>query len=1144
MYGIRLEQVSRVRWAFLSNRTHTQVALAMAPCLLILAMTSYGRAQATASLEGVVSDPTGALLARAEVTATSLSTGLGRKVTTGADGYYRIASLPVGGYDISVMQSGFKRTVLKAVTLTVGQVARVDITMQIGDVQQEVTVQGTVPLIDATTTGVGGVVENNQIMAMPLNGRHFLQLGLLIPGVSEPQAGSTQAQWGTAGGNIGFSVAGQRDSYNDFTLDGVNVMDTNYNTVTVSPSVDAVQEFRIIADGYSAKYGIVPGAQVDIVTRSGTNLFHGSAYEYLRNSALDAKNYFDDPNKPIPPYKQNQFGATVGGPIKKDRAFFFLSYEGLRIRQSLTQETTVPTAAMHNGDLSGINPGTGQPFPQITDVHHVPYPGNQVPLTAFNSMAAGILELTPLPNINTASPGQSNYLAVASRYDNSNVYLGRIDYQLTPKNLAFIRYIQQQDDSSVPFVQRFSPVLPGPNGFGDVSTSYGRNADIAVISSFTPALVNSFHLGWNELDALVESQNIDSNFIQNLGYFRYGATMNHGIPYISIPGMGGTGDNDTLQPNIRRNNGYEFRDDLSWTRGRFTHEFGGDDWLYFLAGVTDTFSNGEFEFGSDHGFGQNVTGSGFSDFLLDRPRVSLIQLGVGYGHYRYNYLGMYYAGQYRATQRLTLNFGLRWEFSTSPTPVDGTVMSVLDMKAGAIVLGSQSGTMPSLNDPLTQYFIRNFGTTFMTNRQLGLPAAVNPTYYPNLAPRFGFAWDAFANGQTVVRGSVGLYNSFQERGYSVESGSLGPPFAPTVATFQDSLYFPTTPNTYETTFAFGGPIDRTSDNGGPSTAGVPPGVRPGYVEEWTLGVQSMFGRSTVFELSYAGNHGVHLNGFYLADQNYPNTAQAPGGYPPNTEFGESFQEHSQGMSWYNGLSARVQRRMTSGLTFTVGYTWARSEDTVSTFTGGPTDSPVPQNSYDISGNKGLSNFDRRNRFIVNYVWELPFGQGKRFLNRGGVANVVLGGWQWGGLATVESGTPFTVQLTSNVSGIASSNADRPNCVSNPNEGAPDTVQEWFNVNAFAPNTTITPATGSPYQLLGTCGRNIVQGPPVRDFDTTLAKTFPLTERVNLEFRTDFFDVLNHPNFNDPNRYYATATFGQITSAALPRLIQFGLRLSF
>ena len=1125
-------------------RCAPRLGAALLVLALVVSLSPAGFAQATATLEGLVKDPSGAIIPQAEVTALHVSTGLSRTVNTDKDGYYRIPSLPVGTYRLTVTAKGFKQSVLEDVTLIVGQVAKIEVALQVGQVQEQVEVEGVAPLVDSSTTNVGGVVENQQIMAMPLNGRHFLQLGLLIPGVSEPQAGSTQAQWGTAGGNIGFSVAGQRDSYNNFTLDGVNVMDTNYNTVTVSPSVDAVQEFRISADGYSARYGILPGAQVDIVTRSGTNGLHGSAYEYLRNSAIDAKNYFDFADQSIPPYRQNQFGVTLGGPIKKDHAFFFFSYEGLRIRQALTQETTVATEDMHNGNLSGINPGTGKPFPQVSDVNGVPYAQNMIPTTDFNPMAAAILARIPLPNIPNAAPGASNYLAVGNRLDDSDSYLGRIDYQLSPRNLAFVRYAQQRDASTSPFVVRFNPVLPGPDGFGDVSGSMGRNADVSITSTITPSMVNSFHFGYNGLHAMVASQNAGANFIAGLGFTRYGKTLNGGIPYISIPGLGGMGDNDTLQPNIRRNNGFQFRDDLTWTRGKFTHEFGGDYWFYRLAGVTDTFSNGEFTFGRDTGFGQNATGSGFSDFLLDRPRFSLIQLGVGYGYFRYNYFGMYYSGQYRASPRFTVNYGLRWEFSTTPTPTHGTVTSMLDLPAGAIVLGSQSGQMPSLGDPLTQYFINTFGTTFKTNRDLGLPASIDPTRFLNLAPRIGVVWDVGGDSRTVIRSSFGLFNNFQERGYDVQSGVLGPPFAPTIGTFQDSLFFPTTPNTYETTFAFGGPTDRTTDNGGPSTGGIPPGTRPGYIEEWNVSVQRQLAKSTVAEISYAGNHGVHLNGFFLNDQNYPNSPTSAGGFPPNAEFGESFQEHSRGMSWYHGLSGRVQQRVSHGVSFTVGYTWAKSEDSVSTFTGGPTDSPVPQNSYDISGNKGLSNFDRRNRFIMNYVWELPFGKGKRFLNQGGITDAVLGGWQWGGLATVESGYPFTVQLTANVSGIASSNADRPNCIADPNAGAPHTVGEWFNTAAFAPNTTIIPTSGFPYELLGTCGRNIVTGPPYRDFDTSLSKTFNLGERFQMNFRADFFDLLNHPNFNTPNRYFATATFGEITAAQTPRLIQFGLHLTF
>ncbi len=1125
--------------------TANPAIIVLSSILLLCAVFNVtGYAQSTSTLEGVVKDPSGAVVPGANVSASEMSTGLIRSAKSDAGGYYSLLSLPVGTYDLTVSSTGFKTTVLHGITLRVDQTAAVNVDLEVGQISQRVAVQGSTPLVDTATTSVGGVVENKQIMSMPLNGRHFLQLGLLIPGVSEPQQGSTQKQWGSQGGDIGFSVSGQRDSYNNFTLDGVTLMDTNYNTVTVSPSVDAVQEFKIIAGGYSARWGIMPGAQVDIITRSGTNALHGSLYEYFRNSVLDAKNYFDSPTLSIPPYKQNQFGGTLGGPLKRDKTFYFFSYEGLRIRQSLTEETVVPTLAMHNGDLSGINPSTGLSFPQIKNVNGVPYLRNQVPMTSINPMAAAILAKTPFPNLN-AAPGGLNYLGIGQHYDNSDNFLGRFDFQLNSANLVNGRYIQQHDSFSTPFVQRFSPTLPGSAGFGDIAGEMGRNIEVGLTTILTPSAVNTFHFGNNNLNAIVQSQNNKSNFLANLGIDRYGATLNHGIPFISVPGLGVMGDSDTLQPNIRRNNTFEFRNDFTWTRGRFTHEFGVDYWRAYLNGVTDTFSNGSFTFGNYlAGFGQTITGTGYSDFLLDRPRVSLVQLGNGYGSYRYNYMGLYYAGQYRANSKLVLSYGLRWEFSTSPTPIDGTVSSVLDLQKGVIILGSQSCTMPSLSDKLTQYFINTFGTKFATNCQAGLPASVDPTRYNNLAPRFGLTWDVSGNQRMVVRSSAGIFNSFQERGYNVESGSLGPPFAPTVATFQDSLFFPTTPLTYENAFAFGGPSDRTTDNGGPSTAGVPPGVRPGYVEAWTLNLQSQLTNTMSTQISYVGNHGVHVNGFILTDQNIPNSPSAPGGFPPDPRYGESFQEESQGQSWYHGVSGQIQRRMSAGLTAIAGYTWSKSEDNVSTFTGGPTDSPLPQNSYDLAANKGLSNYDARNRFIFNYVWDLPFGNGRKYHNSGGIGNAVLGGWQWSGIVTLQSGHPFTVQLTGNVSGISSSNADRPNCVGDPNSRAPHTISEWFDTSVFQNNTTVHPATGRPYQLLGTCGRNIVDGPPTRNFDTSLGKTFPVKGESNIEFKADFFNALNHANFDIPNRYYGTSTFGHITQAEFPRLIQFSLRYQF
>jgi Carboxypeptidase regulatory-like domain len=1108
-------------------------------CLTMCAGRAWG--QATATIQGVVSDDSGAAIPGAQVTATQTATGLTRSTKTDATGYYRLPALPVGTYTIEASRTDFQKTVVSGINVTVDQYAQVNVAMQLGTVQQTVTVTAAPPLVDTSTATLGSLVGRQQVQDLPLNGRHFLQLADLVPGVVSSPQGTTQNLYNVGGGYIGFSVSGQRDSYNNFTLDGISIVDPTYNTITVGPSVDAIQEFKIVANGYSPQYGLVPGAQVDIVTRSGTNGFHGSAFEYFRNSALDAKNFFDLPGE-IPPYRQNQFGGTAGGPIKKDKAFFFFSYEGLRVRQSLTQLTLVPTLAMHEGNLSGVNPGTGEPFPQVYNTDGVPFLNNQVPVADFNPMAAAILDRVPLPNITGALPGQYNYDAVGQHSLNDDEFLGRIDYQLTNNTLAFVRYVQDKNSQTQPFPARFSAALPSPQGFGDSFGAMGRNIGVELNSTLSPRLANVFRFGFDSLHALGQSENIDSNFLSSVGISRPTPTLNFGIPEILIPGFGEMGDADEFQPNLRRNSTVQFTDDLTFTQGKFTHQFGGDYRLYHTHGVVDTWSQGEFTFGNELlGFGQVMTGSGFSDFLLDRPRLAIVQLGVGLGSYRWNYLGGYYSGQYRATRTFTFDFGLRYEFDTSATPIDGTITSILDLPKNVIVLASQNCTMPSLNDPLTQYFITSFGTRFATNCQLGLPASTNPSYYHGFAPRVGFAWDALGNSRVVVRGGFGIFNNFQERGYTAESNRLGPPFAPTVASFQNALFDPALPPlTYENTFTTGGPPGAAS---APSTAGVPPGVRPGYVEQWTTSVQSQVSKNTMLEATYVGSHGLHLNGFILTDQNYPNSPTMMGGFPPNPAYGESYQEYSGYKSWYNGGTLQLQRRLSAGLTFTAAYTYSRSEDTISTFSGGPTDAPVPQNSYDVAANKALSNFDMRNRFVFSYLYALPFGSNQRFVQHG-ILGTVLSNWQWGGVLTLESGQPFTVQLPANVSGIASSGADRPNCVGNPNVGAPHTIEEWFNTAAFAPNTVITPTGGSPYELLGTCGRNIVDGPGLKNFDTSLLKDIPIHETHSLQFRAEFFNFLNHPNFNVPNRYFGTSTFASIDSAQFPRQIQFALRYAF
>lgn len=1118
--------------------------LCMGAGLILSERAAY--AQGTAAVEGTVTDSKGNGVPGTKVTLKLLATSAERSATTDESGYYRISGVVIGVYELTFEHAGFNTTVLKQVHLQVDQVAKFDVALKIGEVRESISVQGEAPLVDTSSTAVGGVIDNRQIIQLPLNGRYFLQLALLFPGAMASPQGTTQSQWGTVGGRIGFSVSGNRDSLNVFTLDGVNVMDRNYNTITVSPSVDVVQEFKIVANAYSAQYGMLPGAQVDIVTRSGANQYHGTAFEFLRNSALDAKNFFDAPSRAIPPFKQNQFGGTFGGPIVKDRTFFFANYEGFRVRQSLTQLTVVPTAAMRSGDLSGTNPGTGLPFPVVRDpVTGIAFTSNQIPVAQINPLAAAVLARIPLPNIPGALPGQFNRVAVGQHNLGNDQGGIRIDHQLSSRISLFGRYTDQRNAETEPFVIRFTPGTPPPEGFGDVRTEHGRNLSVGMTYVLTSRMVNEFRFGYNQLRANRQSQNVGVDLLGLLHIPRYGSTLNTGIPFFNVTGFGQMGDSDNLQPNIRKNDSFQWKDDITYTRGKFTHHWGVDFRENRSTGVTDTFSQGEFRFGDERlGFGQTMTGTAFGDFLLDRPRVSLIQLGTGLGSYRFHYFGSYYAASWRVLPSFTLDFGLRWEFETAPTPVDGQFTSILDVSKGAIILSSQGGTAPPLTDALTQYFINTFGTKFLTNTQAGLPASTNQSHYKNFAPRFGFVWDTFKNARFIVRGGAGLFTNLQERPYEVSSNRLGPPFAPTIVSFQNALFVPgLTPLTYENVFAQGGPANRPASDGGPSTGGVPSGVRPGSVQQWTLSLQSQITPNLMAEAVYVGSHGVHVNGFYIANQNVPNSPTAPA-FSPDPRFGESFEEHSQGMSWYHGVTLRLQQRVSKGLTFSGGYTFAKSEDTVSTFTGGPTDAPVPQNSYDLAGNKGLSNFDVRQRFILSFLYELPFGKGKHYLNQGGIAAAIFGDWQLGGVLTLQGGQPFSVQLTGNVSGISASGADRPNCLSNPNLGSGQSPNRWFDTAAFTLPTRIIPTMGFPYRLLGNCGRNIVTGPTFKNYDNTLSKRIQITERQALEFRAEFFNLFNHPNFNMPDRFFGSATFGKVSSARFPRQIQFGLRYSF
>lgn len=549
-------------------------------------------------LEGIITDPSGAVIPGAQVELKNPATGQARQTVTDAQGFYSFPLVPVGSYDLKVEAPGFAARVLSGLALQVGQVSRFDLTLQLARGQAVLQVQARPPLVETASPALGDEISNQRVSSLPLNGRQFSQLALLAAGAVPPYPNSSSQQFNTVALGLGFSVNGQRSERNNFSLDGVTLMEPFAYSLTVNPSVDAIREFRVVEDSYSAEQGITSGAQVNIATRSGSNRLSGAAYEFVRNSALDAKNFFDAPDQKIPPYRQNQFGASLGGAVRRDQTFFFANYEGLRILQSLTNTTLLPTAALRQGDFDGLNPLSGQPLPAIINpATGQQFSGNQIPESAIDPLSNAVLAREPLPNLPNAVAGENNTINVGLRRVNMDQFLARLDHQLSPGHQLFGRFLSFNSTQLFPFVpDSFADNPSAPPGFGTKHDDTGRNLALGLTSVFRPTLVNDFRFGYAYYYGTKESQNIHSGFLESLGITRAAGTTNDGIPAINVPGYADLGDSDIFQPQIRKDHTFQFTDNLVWVKGRHTWKFGADVRRYRLFYLVEDFGQGLFSF--------------------------------------------------------------------------------------------------------------------------------------------------------------------------------------------------------------------------------------------------------------------------------------------------------------------------------------------------------------------------------------------------------------------------------------------------------------------------------------------------------------------------------------------------------------------
>ena len=1072
---------------------------------LLAAVTGFGQ-NIRGTILGTVHDQSGAVIRGAKVTARQVATGLVREETTNDAGEYLFAQLPVGQYELTAEAAGFKKIDKQNILLQVDDKLRVDLDMTVGAITETVAVEASAPVIQTDSATVGNVVDNKKVTELPLNGRNFLQLNLLVPGANQGVKGSQNQ---TQGGSI--TVNGAREQANNFLLDGVDNNDLAINQYSVAISTEAIQEFKVQASTYSAEFGRSGGAQINVATKSGSNQFHGVLYEYLRNADLDAKNFFDR-RGPIPPYKRNRFGTSVGGPVIKDRTFFFFNWESTRIRQSITRVATVPTAAMKTGNFSALLPNTIIYDPASFSINggtpvRTPFDGNKIPKSKINAVGQALANLYPDPN-GSIGAGSGLFTSSPGKTDDFNQYSGRIDHRFTQNDSVFARYTFIKEDR----FDTFDPFCSLTNvpGFGCNTLNGGQNLVVSHIHLFGATRVNELRLGFNRSRGGIFQQDRAADVSTQLGILGTSRSpIDFGLVRILPAGFDSVGDGGNL-PQDRKDNTYQVTDTFSWNKGTHNFRFGGDFRRFQLNLLFDSNARGSMNFdpfyttspvlkGANIGAGSG--GNPIAELLAGTPDLSSVSRSIagptgntvtGFRTYSLNF---FVQDDWRIRPNLTLNYGLRWEYN-SPVVDKYNHLGTFDPTAPNDLRVSTS-QKPELYDASKKQF----------------------------APRIGFAYTPFGP-KTVFRGGYGIF--WDEKLLNIHlTPALSPPFLVPLSFNQSTNGVPN----INIANPFGG---QAAAGGFPAAVWLESPFKNGYLQQWSFNVQRELPSAMAFTLGYVGSKGTHLDHQYNANLPQPSAlfVQANRPYP---NFANITVDSASASSTYEALQASLEKRFSRGLSFLLGYTYSKAIDNGSAWNA------AVLNVFNFHEERGLSTFDTRHRFVASYTYDLPFGKGRMFgTDWSGVTNALLGGWQTNGILTVQAGNPIDVQVgLTTLTGTNS--ATRPDLLGNPNDFHHD-PQLWFNTADFSRNFS---------GRFGNAGRNVVIGPGTTDFDFALLKRFPLfSEQRYLQFRSEFFNLANHPNFDNPNTTLVSPSFGHVLSAGVSdvrtssRQIQFALRLVF
>ena len=1101
---------------------------------LVISVSSALAQAPTGEITGTVTDQSGAALVSAKVTLVNAATGAERAISTNEAGIYDLPALPPGSYSLKIEAAGFRGEERKDIVLQVGQVARLDFTMQVGSVSDTIEVKGGAPVLETESASVGTVIENKRIIDLPLNGRNPLQLVSLTPGATTNGPASSQGQQRMGGARNAFSlnVSGQRLSYNHYALDGVENTDPNFNTYLFLPSVDALQEFKVESGTYNAELGRGL-SQVNMTTRSGTNEFHGALFEFLRNSALDAKNFFD-PAGPIAPFKRNQFGGTVGGPVwipkifnGRDRLFFFFDYEGLRERKALTQIFSMPPAQDRTGNFSGFSGVIYDPNSRVVDasgkvVSQTAFPNNVIPASRITPTATKTLNTWfPLPNRASSTGYTNNYVDNEGRRNDNDQVTVRGDYNMSAKSQLQGRFSRTHDTGYLPLT------TPGLGYNNDVIAWQGLIGHTLVIGA---SKVNEFRFAVSRLAAANQQPSANkNNYVSALGIGGIPTNISEywGVPVFQFGGgsISTVGECSDC-PFVNHDTIFQWTDTFAWTHGSHSFKFGTDDRRTRYNQIGAVVARGRFTFNGTYTADPSIASpppqNDLADFLLGYMYTSEGQAGAPIAAFRGYSLNFFALDSWKISSKLTINYGLRYEIE--PPFID---------KYDHIVniAFNWSNTM------LPEYVRAGTGDFYQGNPPFQLPAGIPYTRngmfgerayqpsYKDLAPRLGAAYSL--NAKTVIRAGGGIYY-VRDIGNAQFDLVRNAPYSTRLNENAQSPLVPTL--NWQVPFV---------QSAAPSFILVNQyNQNTPYVPQWSFGVQREITGNSSLEVSYVGSAGVHLQRLMTYNTATPGPPTGVNNRRPWFPlYGGTFQVMNDAShSSYNGLQARFQQRFSHGVTFLSSYSWSKTIDNGSGIRTVDGDSLTPSNDYNLKLDRGLSAFDFRHRWTTSFLYELP-----QIGNR--AVNALLGGWRAGGIATLQSGFPFTLYCGSGPIQNGGDNCYPDNLGGDPNlAGDKRGPNRWFNTGDFV-NRINDPSL--PQYRYGNNARNNIIGPPLVDVDFSASKNFRFTEKRGLEFRAEFFNILNHPIFGQPGTTVGTPGFGVITSTRVDsREIQFALKLNY